>query len=241
MKTIISIIGGWGVYLMVLSVFMAIASLLGIGPSLLWSSLLAAFLAGLFAGNMHRKRAVLVGALAACPLIIILTLTALITGKAGLLNLADVENSSLVFVFLSPVLGAIGGWIGAQWLPQLLFSKGQAYSFAQTSIGVFIGFALIILLINVPDVPLYLFMAGMALLSFSYAGYQWAYKPSNEQTNKYGVVLFSIFGCLSVLLAAYLWVSPLPAIPWSQSVSLLLGGLLGFVILWFGYKRKNLH
>ena len=240
MKTILPIVGGWGVYLLVLPIAIAIAGLFGVEPSLLWPSLLAALLAGLFTGHIHSKKAVMLGAIAACPLIILLALTTWLTGNADLNNFGVAGNATLGLVVFSPLVGAIGGWIGAHWLPQSLLSEGQPVRFAgswKASGGVMFGIVLFVLLINVPEFPLYWLMAGIALISFSYTGYLWFYAQVSTREKKYGMVLFAVFGTLAILMTAYLWTSPLPVIHWGSSVSIILGALLGVAVLRLGIKN----
>lgn len=240
MRISLSILAGWGIYLLALPVAIAIVTLFGFEPSLLWLSLLAALLAGLFTGHIHSPRAVVAGAIAACPLIIIFALTTWISGgRIALANFAA-KNDFLGFSILSPVLGAVGGWMGAHWLPQSLLSEGQPGKNAgswKVSGGVMVGITLVVFLMNVPGVPLYWLMAGIALVSFSYAGYLWAYQPGITRDKKYGVIMFTVFGGLAVVMAAYLWDSPLPVIHWSQSVGIMLGALLGLAIMRLGVKN----
>lgn len=237
----LSILAGWGIYLMALPLAIAIASLFGFTPLLLWLSLPAALLAGLITGHIHSRRAVLAGAIAACPLIIILALTTWISGgRMALANYGAAETDFLVFSILSPVLGAIGGWIGAHWLPPSRLSGVRPDKIAGSwgvSGGIMFGIALVVLFMNLPGVPLFWLMAGIALVSFSYAGYLWVYKPGATRDNNYGRTLFAIFGALSVVMAAYLWTSPLPVMHWSLSVGLMLGALLGVAILRLGIKN----
>lgn len=105
--------------------------------------------------------------------------------------------------------------------------------------GLLFGYGLAILLLNTPNPVRPWLMIGLALLNFMLAIAYVRMVRRNRVERRYAAQIFTVFGLLSLMLAVWLWINPIPPPDLGTSLSLFGGGLLGSLVVWFWRKRQR--
>jgi uncharacterized membrane protein SirB2 len=105
--------------------------------------------------------------------------------------------------------------------------------------GLLFGYGLAILFLNTPDPVRPWLMIGLALLNVMLAIAYVRMVRRNRVERRYAAQIFTVFGLLSLMLAVWLWINPIPPPDLETSLSLFGGGLLGSLVVWFWRKRQR--
>jgi uncharacterized membrane protein HdeD (DUF308 family) len=104
--------------------------------------------------------------------------------------------------------------------------------------GLLLGYGLAILFLNAGEGTRPWLMAGVMVLNFMLAIAYVRMVRRNRVERRYAAQIFTVFGLLSLMLAVWLSINPIPAPNLLTSLALLIGGLVGSVIVWFWRKRQ---
>jgi uncharacterized membrane protein SirB2 len=110
--------------------------------------------------------------------------------------------------------------------------------FAKFLPGLLFGYGLAILFLNASEGIRPWLMIGLAILNFMLAVGYVRLTRRNRVERRYAAQIFTVFGLLSLMLAVWLWITPIPPPDLETSLALLGGGLLGSVLVWFWRKRQ---
>ncbi len=232
-RTVLAVLIGGGVFFLSNFPMVVLARVLTLDIQFTW--LPSALLAGMVAGAVSRRWAFAVGALAGGQMLFI----SLVTMFALLLRgntLPPFSVSRWGVLLLLPLIGGVGAWAGARWLPSLqlpgLQAQPQVWTakrFVRYMAAAFIGVAIL----NAPSDYRPLLIVAVALVSFGYAGYLGFIKRARTPERRYGAVLMTALGCMGLLAAWQVWTTPLPPLTLTQSLGMLVAALVGLLLAWW--------
>ncbi|MCL4487984.1 MAG: hypothetical protein M1570_07625 [Chloroflexi bacterium] len=196
-----------------------------------WLLLPVALLAGLVAGATSRQWGFAVGAVAASWWLITLVVTGLAVGIAG--GSPPRLDLGLASLLLHPILGGVGGGIGARALPPITLPP-MPQSRARTNAILFVlTFASVIAVLYTKAIPPLLFAALLIALGWGYGAYIWL--KAKNASERWRAVFFIGMGAL---LALSTWQTPEPPpLNPAAALGLLIGGALGALLMWRLYAR----
>jgi hypothetical protein len=116
--------------------------------------------------------------------------------------------------------------------------KTEAPRFIKFVPGLLMGYGLAILFLNAAEPVRPWLMLGLAVLNFMLAIFYIRMVRRSRVERRYAAQIFTVFGLLSLMLAVWLSLNPIPSPDLGTSLVLLGGGLLGSMVVWFWRKRE---
>jgi hypothetical protein len=220
---------GMAVFIMAQSAILSVAKLLNLDVRYSWLFLLpVALVAGLVAGAMSRQWGFAVGAVATSlmPLSIIAAGLAVIAA-GGRSPTVDLDVASLL---LHPIIGGLGGWMGAHWLPPIPFQMIQTgpERAAMSAALYFVGVAVVVVVLYTTAVPRLLLVAVVIAAGWGYGVYIW-FRAKNRSERWRALVFVGMGGLLALMTLQ----TPEPPVPSPAAVvGLLVGSGLGALLMW---------
>lgn len=114
------------------------------------------------------------------------------------------------------------------------YRPGKRKKALKSAAGVFFGFLLGLILLNIPGIPILYVMLVVAIISLLIASFvRWAAKFLDQDKRKRIAKDSTIFGLVCLAIALISWISPMETpISLPLSIGLLIGSLLGVALVY---------